>query len=63
MTKDIVLDQEMIEQMMTLTLDQFFTRVTTFMKNDEVEEANFTIKGDAYECELHFKELTKKTVQ
>lgn len=61
MLKEFVLNEEMKGQMMTLSLDQFFTRVTAFMKNDEVEEANFTITGDAYECKLHFKELTKKT--
>lgn len=63
MLKEFVLNEEMKGQMLTLSLDQFFTRVTAFMENDEVEEANFTITGDAYECELHFKELTKKTDQ
>lgn len=63
MKEDIVLNEEMKGQMMTLSLDEFFARVTAFMVNEKVEEANFTITGDAYECELHFKELTKKTDQ
>lgn len=63
MIKELVLNEEMKEQMLTLTLDQFFTRVTTFMEKSEAVEAKFTVTGDAYECELHFKELTKKKDQ
>lgn len=63
MTKELVLNEEMKEQMLTLTLDQFFTRVTTFMEKCEAAEAKFTVTGDAYECELYFKELKNKTDQ
>lgn len=61
MIKELVLNEEMKEQMLTLTLDQFFTRVTTFMDKSGAEEAEFNVTGDYYECELHFKQLEKQT--
>lgn len=56
MEVDLNLTEEMKETMMSLTLDQYFTRVTSFMEKTGAVEAEISVIGDAYECVLHFKE-------
>lgn len=56
MEVDLDVTEEMNETVLSLTIDQFFTRVSKFMENTGAVETELTITGEVYECVLHFKE-------